>query len=53
MNNWMKAISFVICFTGMAYIGGFMLLLGAHHSARLVGVSVVIAVDEDAGGRHE
>lgn len=50
MDKWRKAISFTVCFMALAYIGGFMLLLGAHHSAKMVGVSVVIAVDEEAGG---
>ena len=53
MGNWGKAIRFVVCFMGLAYIGGAMVMLGAHQSAKLIGVSVVIAMDEDAGGNRE
>lgn len=50
MKEWTKAIKFTICFAGLCYLGGAMLMLGAHQSAKLIGVSVVIAIDEDAGG---
>jgi hypothetical protein len=50
VDKWRKAISFTLCFMALTYMGGFMLLIGAHQAAKLVGVSVVIAVDEDAGG---
>ena len=52
MREWIKAIRFVISFCAFAYIGGFMLLLGAHSAAKIVGVSVVLAVDEAAGGER-
>lgn len=50
MKEWAKAIKFVICFSSLCFIGGAMLMAGAHQSAKLIGVSVVIAIDEDAGG---
>ena len=50
MKESTKAIKFVICFIFLCYLGGAALMLGAHQSAKLIGVSVVIAIDEDAGG---
>ena len=52
MKEWGKAIKFVICFIFLCYLGGAALTLGAHQSAKLIGVSVVIAIDEDAGGKQ-
>ncbi len=52
MKEYGKAIRFVFCFIWLCYIGGAALMLGAHQSAKLVGVSVVIAIDESAGGEE-
>jgi len=52
MGSWRKAIAFTVCFMGLCYLGGAMVMLGAHQSAKMIGVSVVIAIDEDAGGEQ-
>jgi len=52
MGSWRKAITFTVCFMGLCYLGGAMVMLGAHQSAKMIGVSVVIAIDEDAGGEQ-
>ena len=38
MGSWRKAITFTVCFMGLCYLGGAMVMLGAHQSAKMIGV---------------